>query len=166
MRAVPADGPAHAALPAQLPEFRTFGRTERRLALARRLPGIQRDGDREVEHGLDDARLLGDVGGRIALARARALGAADVAEAQPLGEDLHEPREHVRAGAHVARLLLDPDDLLEVRVGADDLVDLRLGEGVQELDAPDGDAVVALARRMADEVVVDLAGAEDEPPDL
>ena len=72
----------------------------------------------------------------------------------------------MRAGAHVARLLLHPHDLLEVRVGLDELEDLALRERVQQLDAADRDALVALARRAADEVVVDLAGAEHEALDL
>src|SRR3954451_12150666 len=140
--------------------------SDSRLALARRLRRLQRHRDRQVERGAQDAVLLGRVGGGIALARRRALGAADEAEVEVLRHDLHEAGEHVGAGAHVARLLLDPDDLAEVRVAADELRDLRLGERVEELDAPDGDALVGLAVRVADEVVVDLAGAEDEARDL
>src|SRR3954447_1266117 len=82
------------------------------LALARRLLGVQRDADRAIQGGADDAALLRDVRGRVALARRRALWAPDVAEGDLVGKDLHEAREHVRAGAHVARLLLHPEDLL------------------------------------------------------
>ena len=127
----------------------TGGRSARRRRPARcqRSPGVltgySETGIDEVQGGLDDPRLLGDVGGRIALARRRALGPADVAELQPLGQDLHEAREHVRAGAHVARLLLRPDDLLEVRVALDELEDLRLRERIEQLDAADGDARAA-----------------------
>src|SRR3954452_10064249 len=137
-----------------------------RLTLARRLGGIQRHRDRQVERGAQDAVLLGGVRGRVALAGRRALGTADEPEVQVLRHDLHQPGEHVRAGAHVARLLLDPDDLAQVRVAADQLGDLRLGERVEQLDAADGDALVALAVRVADDVVVDLAGAEDQARDL
>src|SRR4051794_3735095 len=137
-----------------------------RLTLARRLGGIQRHRDRQVERGAQDAVLLGGVRGRVALAGRRALGTADEAEVQVLRHDLHQAGEHVRAGAHVARLLLDPDDLAQVRVAADQLGDLRLGERVEQLDAADGDALVALAVRVADDVVVDLAGAEDQARDL
>src|SRR3954449_230306 len=80
-----------------------------RLTLARRLARIERHRDRQVERGPQDAVLLGGMGGGIALARRGALGAPDEAEVQVLGHDLHEAREHVRAGAHVARLLLNPD---------------------------------------------------------
>src|SRR3954449_5340776 len=138
----------------------------RTSALAGLLGRVDRDRDREVERGADDAGLLDGVGGRIALARRGALGPADVAELQRAGQDLQQPRRHVGARAHVARLLLHPGDLAQVRIARDLLEDLLLRERVQQLDARDRHAVVALARRVALEVVVDLAGAEDQPLDL
>src|SRR3954453_12408938 len=63
------------------------GRTTDGLALARGLAWVLRDGFAEVERGADDPRLLLDVGDRVALARRRALGPADVAEADTVGED-------------------------------------------------------------------------------
>ena len=48
-------------------------------------------------------------------------------ELELVGEDLHQPGEHVRPGAHVARLLLDPEDLLEVRVAGDQLAYVFFG---------------------------------------
>ena len=48
------------------------------------------------------------------------------------------------AGAHVARLLLDPHDLAQVGVAVDELEDLRLREGIEELDPADGDLGLVL----------------------
>ena len=78
------------------------------LALAGLLGRIDRHRHVRVERGADDPGLLHRVRGRIALARRRALGPADVAELELAREDLQQPRRHVRAGAHVARLLLHP----------------------------------------------------------
>src|SRR4051795_1845263 len=72
----------------------------------------------------------------------------------------------MRASAHVARLLLDPHDLAQVRVALDLFEDLRLRERIQQLDAGDRDALVVLAGRVALEVVEDLAGAEHQAVDL
>src|SRR6266545_3775103 len=110
-------------------------------ALARLLGRVDRDRDREIERGAHDAVLLDRVSRRIALARRGALGPADVPELQATREDVQQARGHVRAGAHVARLLLDPTDLAQVRVALDLLEDLRLREGVEQLDARDRDPV-------------------------
>jgi hypothetical protein len=75
------------------------------------------------------------VGGRVALARRRALGPADVAELQRRRQDVQQPRRHVRAGTHVPRLLLRPHDLAQVRVAGHLVEDLLLRERVQQLDA-------------------------------
>src|SRR4051795_76723 len=142
------------------------GVRRRTSALARLLGRVDRDRDGEVERGADDAGLLHGVGGRVPLARRGALGPADIAELERAREDVQQPRRHVGARAHVARLLLHPRDLAQVRVARDLLEDLLLRERVQQLDARDRDAVLALARGVALEVVVDLAGAEDEALDL
>ena len=68
----------------------------------------------------------------------------------------------MRPGSHVARLLLDPEDLLEVRVAGDQLAHVLFGERVEELDPPDRHAVIALVDLVALEVVVDLPRAEDK----
>src|SRR3954466_12714807 len=137
-----------------------------RSALAGLLDRVDRDRDREVERRADDAVLLDGVRRRVALAGRGALGPADVAELERAREDLQQPRRHVRARAHVARLLLDPRHLAQVRVARDLLEDLLLRERIQQLDARERDAVLTLARGVALEVVVDLAGAEDEALDL
>src|SRR3954470_4568917 len=71
-------------------------------------------------YGPDVMVLGGDVAGK----------AVQAIEDLGRGHDLHEAREHVRPRAHVARLLLHPDDLLEVRVARDELAHLRLGERI------------------------------------
>src|SRR4051794_818558 len=62
------------------------------LALARLLLGIDRNRDLEIQGGADDPVLLDRVGGRVALARRRALGTADVAELDVGREDLQQAR--------------------------------------------------------------------------
>src|SRR4051794_29543593 len=137
-----------------------MARSRSELPLTRQLLRVHPYGPREVQRGLHDAALLLRVRGRVALGRRGALGPADVAELQLARQDLHEARGHVRAGAHVARLLLQPDDFSEVRVAGDELEDLALRERIQQLDAADRDALVVRALLRADEVVVDLARAE------
>src|SRR5690349_8779267 len=76
-----------------------------------------------------DSLLLGAVCGGVALGGAGALGAADVAELEArVLERVGDAALHGVPGAHVARLLLDPDELLEVRVALDELAELGLGE--------------------------------------
>src|SRR5207245_1041320 len=93
--------------------------TARPSALPRALARVLGDRLVQIDRGGEDAVLFGDVRGRVALARARALGAADEAEVDPLGHDLHQTREHVRTRARVARLLLHPHHLTQVGVAAD-----------------------------------------------
>src|SRR5205807_1845893 len=162
--------PGHTAASGASPARSTAARSGRTdstgLALARGLLRVLRHRHGQVQRGADDPRLLLDVGDRIALARRCALGPPDVAEAQALGEHLQQARRHVRAGAHVARLLLDPDDLAQVGVAVDELEDLLLGERIEQLDTTDRHARVPLAVGVADDVVVDLARAEDDARDL
>src|SRR5207302_9027579 len=69
----------------------------------------------------DDPVLLAQVGGGIALARARAPRPAGVVERHRLGQGLLEPVADRAPGAHVLRLLLRPDDLLERRIRPQEL---------------------------------------------
>src|SRR5256714_11689486 len=94
----------------------------------------------------DDPVLLAQVGGRVALARARPPGTADVAELHALGERLLEPVSARTPGPHVLRLLLCPDDLFQVRVRRDQLRGLADRERIQLLDPGDGDLSRSLAR--------------------
>src|SRR3954452_9522236 len=76
----------------------------------------------------DDALLLLRVRDRVALAGTGAGWASDIAKLDALGEQFRHPALRDRPGAHVSRLLLAPDDLLEVRIARDQLVELFLGE--------------------------------------
>jgi hypothetical protein len=67
--------------------------------------------------------------------------------------------------SHVLRLLLRPHDLAESRVAAKRLGDGLCRERIELLDPRDRDGVRALAQLVADDVVVDLAGAKDQPLD-
>src|SRR5688572_27595997 len=105
------------------------------LPLARELDRVDRDRLGEVERGADDAGLLDRVGGRVALARRRALRPADVTELERRGQDVQQARGHVGARTHVPRLLLRPHDLAQVRVPRHLVEDLLLWERVQQFDA-------------------------------
>src|SRR5262245_26343330 len=107
-------GEAFPAGPLARPPVR--GRTS---ALARLLDRVDRHGRVEIERRADDAVLLDGVGRRIALAGRCALGPADIAELEWARQDLQQPRRHVGARPHVARLLLHPGDLAQVRVARD-----------------------------------------------
>src|SRR5215831_3157722 len=87
----------------------------------------------------NDPLLLEAMGRRVALGRGRARRAADVAEVDALGNQLGHPAEHHAPRAHVLRLLLDPEDLLQVRILGDEAGDLVAREGVQKLHPGDGD---------------------------
>src|SRR3954465_14226815 len=102
----------------------------------------------------------------VALAGRRAQLAADVGVGDALRDDLVEPVLHERAGAHVLRLFLDPEDLLQVRVAAEQLLELLLRERVEQLDARYRDVARRRALLVADEVVVDLSAAENETRNL
>src|SRR4051794_36829393 len=102
---------------------------------------------------------------RVPLAGACAPGAADVADGDA-GGGLFEPVAEGAPGAHVLRLLLRPDDLLEPRIRRDELACRVDWEWVELLDSRDGDVGGRRARLVPDEVVVDLARAEDEPAHL
>src|SRR3989442_15912984 len=93
----------------------------------------------------DDPLLLDVVRGRISLARRGPVLPPDVVELHALRYQLPlaVAREHEAASAHVLRLLLHPDDLLEVRVALDQLDDLLARERIQDLDPRDSHAFVA-----------------------
>src|SRR5215470_15797840 len=102
----------------------------------------------------------------IALARAGAPGPSDVAERNVLGSRLLEAMSGRPPRAHVLRLLLRPDDLLERRIGADELRGLLDRERVELLQAGDGNVPGLRAPLVPDDVVVDLPAAEHEPADV
>ena len=87
--------------------------------------------------------LLAVVRGRVALARARAPGAARVAQPHARRQRVLEPVAHRAPGAHVLRLLLGPDDLRRgPRMSASSSAS-SARERVELLDAGDGDLVGA-----------------------
>ena len=69
-------------------------------------------------------------------------------------------------GAGVEGLLLAPDDGLGVGVVVEVVLELLPGEGVELLDAGEGDVVDLVVGAVLVEGGVDLAGAEDDAVDL
>src|SRR3954466_10245646 len=112
-----------------------------------------------------DSLLLLAMRGRVALAWAGSLQAADVAELDALGQDLGYAPPHDAPGTHVPGLLLRPDHLLEVRIALDQGCELVAGERVQQLDPRDGHRLGLVATVVAVDVVVDLAAAQHQPLD-
>src|SRR5436853_6579762 len=94
-----------------------------------------------AERLADDPVLLAQVRRRVALARARAPRAAGVAERRRLRQRLLEPVADRPPGAHVLRLLLRPDDLLERRVRPQQLAGRFDRERVELLEPRDGDVL-------------------------
>mmetsp|Transcript_30257 Transcript_30257/g.80096 ORF Transcript_30257/g.80096 Transcript_30257/m.80096 type:complete len:256 (+) Transcript_30257:113-880(+) len=76
-----------------------------------------------------------------------------------------DTRLHVAPVAHVLRLLLDPDDL-GVGVPPGRVLDAVEGEGADLLHRHEGDALLALLAAVLEQVVVDLARAQDDAADL
>src|SRR4051794_1897809 len=99
---------------------------------------------------------------RIALGGAGAPRTPDVADGNAVGRLLQAMPDRA-PGAHVLRLLLRPDDLVQVRVRGDQPMRCDRRERIELLDTRDGDARVVAGELLADDVVVDLPGAEHEP---
>src|SRR3989449_5396621 len=97
--------------------------------------------------------------GRVALGRARALGAPDVAHHYVRAHELLQLRPHELLRPHVARLFLHPDDLRNARVPLDQLGELRGGEGIEQLDATDRHMSGLRAERRNQQIVVYLPPA-------
>ena len=83
---------------------------------------------------------------------------------------LVEERLNTRLGetpcARVERLFLSPNDGLGVGVVVEVVLELLPGEGVELLDAGDGDVIDVVVGAVFVEGGVDLAGAEDDAVDL
>src|SRR4029077_5225235 len=112
---------------------------------------------------------LDEMRGRVALARARTPGTADVAEVRDATRLLAGVLETVANRAvcpHVERLLLRPDELGELRIGAEQGDDLPHRERIQLLDPSDRDRRRPDPSLVTGQVVVDLSRAENEPPHL
>src|SRR5690606_24368841 len=102
-------------------------------------PGLLCCGSAKTEGILDEACLLANVPLVPAFRRACPSGAADVDEWQPSGQKIAQAGRNVQPGAHVPRLLLEPDDLLQIRIGGDQLRELLGGEWVELLHPSDRD---------------------------
>src|SRR6266496_3848933 len=102
------------------------------------------------------------MGRRIPLARARAPWTAHIAERETCDCFL-EPVPDCAPGPHVLRLFLRPDDLLERRVGRDETSSRIDGERIELLETGDRDRGGLLPELVTGDVVIELAGGEDEP---
>src|SRR6218665_2413938 len=123
--------------------------------------GSSEDGFLHDELLLEVVRLDESGGG------ARRLRASDVAHLHgglaARGDQVVQAREDVVPGARVAGLLLDPEELGELGHLAHQGRQLLEGEGEELLHAHDGDGVVLLLVPRLDQVVVDLARAQEQP---
>ena len=111
-----------------------------------------------------DPVLLAQMRGRIALARARAPGAADVVQRHAVGLRLLEPVPDRPPRAHVLRLLLHPDDLAQVRIARRRAPSpSRPGTGRAARSArPRPGPATPSQQLVADDVVVHLPLADDQ----
>src|SRR5438105_6868479 len=103
----------------------------------------------------------GEAFGRAGAARPADVIPADVV--RPADADL--PLQVV-PGAHVRRLLLHPEALLQLWISLDGGEDVVEWQRVQQLDACDGDVGGAGAQRAQRQVVVDATRAEQQRSDL
>src|SRR5256886_13517206 len=117
------------------------------------------------ERGVHQLALLGLVELERAGCGARGLGASGVVEAAILGQDAPQPPVHDVPRAHVPRLLLHPVHLTRFGVGGEDGLELLRREGVELLDAHERHGVDGALAAPGEELVVDLAAAEQDAPD-
>src|SRR5207244_11191048 len=94
--------------------------------------------------------------------RRRALRTADAVQLAEVGRPA---RTQVIPGAHVEWLFLDPEQF-GAGVGLDGLGQVLVGERVELLDADDGDVVALLRFAAGEQVVIDLAAAQEDAPRL
>src|SRR5437899_11188130 len=95
---------------------------------------------------------------------ARGLGAPGVVEGAVLGQDAPEPPVHDVPRAHVPRLFLHPVHLPRFGVGGEDGLEFLRREGVELLDAHERHGVDGALAARGEELVVDLAAAEQDAP--
>ena len=79
-----------------------------------------------------------------------------------LSKDGLHTRLDIRPRASVQRLLLSPDDLLNVRVLLQLVTELGKGEGVELLNTRDGDIVNALSGAVFVQLGIHLTGADEQ----
>ena len=95
------------------------------------------------------------------LGRAGPFRSCDVAKGDFPLDYAPESRPDVPERTHVPWLLLRPDHFFEVRVPIHKVLQLILRESVKLLDPCDRDMPALLPPLFPDEVVIELAGAED-----
>src|SRR5438552_10253751 len=122
----------------------------------------KRKKDLQAERRANDAILLAQVRGGIALARARAPRPACVHELHGVRLRLFETVADGAERSHVLRLLLHPHELAQAGVPAQQVRRLFDRERIELLQPCDRDSLRLAAPLVAGDVVVDLARAEDE----
>src|SRR6266849_3023626 len=95
---------------------------------------------------------------------ARGLGASGVAERPVVGQDAPQPAVHDVPRAHVPRLFLHPVDLPCLGVGGEDGLELLRRERVELLDAHQDRPVEGALAARREQLVVDLAAAQEDAP--
>src|SRR6186713_2814018 len=118
-----------------------------------------------VQRFVNDAVLLDEVRGRVALAWAGAPRTAAVAQLDLGRQALLQPVPDRAPGAHVLRLLLRPHDFAEIRVAGEHGLCALGRERIELLEPGDGDAARICALLVTGDVVIDLPLAEHEPLD-
>ena len=122
--------PVAGVRPAPLTARWAWRRAQPRPACRSRAGQVRLDRGRGQERRAQDALLLDDVGAVVPLGGRGPARPADVLPAHLVGTVPADAALHVRPGAHVLRLLLDPEGLLQVGVDAEQLQDLgRAGAG-------------------------------------
>src|SRR6266480_2554808 len=116
------------------------------------------------ERGVHQVALLGLMELERAGRGARGLGTPGVVEGAVLGQDAPESPVHDVPRAHVPRLLLHPVHLTRFGVGGEDGLELLRREGVELLDAHERHGVDGALAARGEELVVDLAAAEQDAP--
>jgi hypothetical protein len=109
-----------------------------------------------------DPLLLEHVRRRVALARARPPRPSYEAQGNTFGEGVLEAVANRAVRTHVQRLLLRPDELVDLRVRRNQLREGSLRERVQLLEPGDRHVAAAGAPVVACDVVVELPRAHDE----
>src|SRR4051794_4168493 len=91
----------------------------------------------------DNAPLFGGVRLGPAFGWTGAFGSTDIAHVGALPDQLAQAIAHIRPGAHVARFLLQPDDLARIGVALEGFGQLVGWQGIQLFHAQDGQAFIA-----------------------
>src|SRR6185295_12127436 len=110
---------------------------------------------------VDEAALLEVVACFAARRRARGGWARDDGEWQALADDAREVRVEEVPRAHVARLFLDPYETGAVGVVGETLLQLFV-DGIELLEAHDRDVATTELSARVEEIVVDLAAAQED----